>query len=223
MRPGSTAVTLQTEHRRLTRRRLREGAREAFLAKPYQKVRIDDIVRAAGASRATFYLHYRSKRDVLDDLILQMRSQLNQHWLALAKLDQPTVDEIVPIVQRFIDAIDENRAAYMAWMEAGIVEPEMAEVNRADLQRVQSILYGDGPIGHQSKKMSNAEKLARTTWVVASLERFNFYWARLSLELDRRTVARLIAESWWHALFHPTLPSSGRTRRPGGQQRAPSP
>src|ERR1700759_2631490 len=58
-------LTLRDEQKRLTRRRLIEGALVAFERKGYAAATIDDIVAEANASRATFYLHFKRKADVV--------------------------------------------------------------------------------------------------------------------------------------------------------------
>ncbi|MFC9356232.1 TetR/AcrR family transcriptional regulator [Rhodococcus sp. NPDC057014] len=58
--------------RNVTRSRLTGAALEVFETKGYSATTIDDIVSAAGVSRATFYLHFPNKlaltREMLDDL-----------------------------------------------------------------------------------------------------------------------------------------------------------
>src|SRR5678816_2464768 len=63
--PNGKALSPRDEQKRLTRRRLIEGALAAFEQKGYAATTIDDIVAEANASRATFYLHFKSKADVV--------------------------------------------------------------------------------------------------------------------------------------------------------------
>jgi AcrR family transcriptional regulator len=57
--------SLRDEQKRMTRRLLIEGAVTAFERKGYAATTIEDIVAEANASRATFYLHFKSKADVV--------------------------------------------------------------------------------------------------------------------------------------------------------------
>lgn len=57
--PGRTAF--QEEKRQQTRAAILEAAGELFAATPYVYATIDDIIRVAGISRATFYMHFESK------------------------------------------------------------------------------------------------------------------------------------------------------------------
>lgn len=59
---------MRLKQKEQTRRLLRAAALEAFAAKGYGATTIDDITSAAGASRATFYLHYDSKARIVAEL-----------------------------------------------------------------------------------------------------------------------------------------------------------
>ena len=76
---NGTPLSLRDEQKRLTRRRLIEGALAAFEQKGYAATTIDDIVAQANASRATFYLHFKSKADV----VLVMTETLGRRWREL--------------------------------------------------------------------------------------------------------------------------------------------
>ena len=46
-----------------------EVAQQLFAAQGYPETTVDDIARAAGASRATFYLHFKSKAELMGSAI----------------------------------------------------------------------------------------------------------------------------------------------------------
>ena len=71
--------SLRDEQKRLTRRLLIEGAVTAFERKGYAATTIEDIVAEANASRATFYLHFKSKADV----VLVVARTLGRRWREL--------------------------------------------------------------------------------------------------------------------------------------------
>lgn len=59
------ALTGRDLQREETRRRLRDAAFEVFRRDGFAAARIDDIARAVGVSRGTFYFHFPTKEDVL--------------------------------------------------------------------------------------------------------------------------------------------------------------
>lgn len=59
---------LRAAQRAFTRARFIESAVLEFAEKGYARTTVDDIVSRAGATRATFYLHFRTKADILVEL-----------------------------------------------------------------------------------------------------------------------------------------------------------
>lgn len=62
-----------------TRAALFAAAAEVFAKKPYNAATIDDIIRAAGVSRVTFYLHFDSKRALAQALW----DEIEADWMIL--------------------------------------------------------------------------------------------------------------------------------------------
>ena len=60
-----------------TRRRLLEAARTAANGPGFQVLRVDDIAQAAGTSHGTFYLYFSSREDLLDALIHDALSDMD--------------------------------------------------------------------------------------------------------------------------------------------------
>jgi len=60
--------SLRTAQKDLTRSRIREAARGLFFTAGYAATTVEQIAVASGASRATFYLHFKDKEDVLRDI-----------------------------------------------------------------------------------------------------------------------------------------------------------
>ena len=61
---------------RRTRRRLRDALIQLILKKGYDNVTIQDITDAADLSRATFYLHYKDKDELLAGSLEEMFDEL---------------------------------------------------------------------------------------------------------------------------------------------------
>lgn len=60
---------MRAAQREFTRNRLVEAAIEVFAEKGYARTTVDDIAERAGSTRATFYLHFKAKSDLLSELI----------------------------------------------------------------------------------------------------------------------------------------------------------
>src|SRR5436305_14980922 len=62
------AGTLRDAQKRMTRERLIQAAVESFRLRGYAATTVDDVVTGAGATRPTFYLHFRTKADIVAEL-----------------------------------------------------------------------------------------------------------------------------------------------------------
>src|SRR4051794_23035335 len=60
----------------MTRERLVEAAVESFRTRGYAATTIDDVVAGAGATRPTFYAHFKTKADLVDELGLGVRREV---------------------------------------------------------------------------------------------------------------------------------------------------
>jgi len=61
----TTRITTRDRQRLDTRQRLYDVALAEFRERGYDAVQVEDIVRAAGVARGTFYLHFQNKEDLL--------------------------------------------------------------------------------------------------------------------------------------------------------------
>lgn len=91
-------ASLRDAQRELTRQRIRDAARVAFVARGVGSTAMEEIAAGASVARATIYLHYPSKEQLLFDMIVE-------DWLALEAqfrwiVDAPRTD--VAMVRRWI-------------------------------------------------------------------------------------------------------------------------
>ena len=69
VRRTGKAQPLREQQRAFTRKRLIEAARQVFAERGYPDATVDEIASEAGASRATFYLHFKSKAELASALV----------------------------------------------------------------------------------------------------------------------------------------------------------
>lgn len=108
------------------------GAKELFSTSGYAAVRVDDIAAAVGCSRATFYLHFTSKLEVLRAIAEQSTAPSALHFYEDLDrvLDTGSRAEFVAWVSRAIEWFHEYRDLLPAWDEATALEPEFREIAR---------------------------------------------------------------------------------------------
>jgi len=61
-----------------TRQSLRGGLMQTVIEKPFRDITVNDITSSAGVNRATFYLHYDDKYDLLEDCANNLLSDIRQ-------------------------------------------------------------------------------------------------------------------------------------------------
>lgn len=110
--PAAKAPSLREAQRAVTRDRLRQGARAVFSERPYTEATIDEIALRSGVARATFYLHYDSKRALLRDLLVEDMTAHRRLYHRLADLgadaDQASLERWV---RRYMKVFSDRRAA----------------------------------------------------------------------------------------------------------------
>jgi AcrR family transcriptional regulator len=68
-RAANRKPTLRDAQKAHTRQRILDAARTVFFREGYYGATVDQIVAEAGASRPTFYLHFRDKEEILGELM----------------------------------------------------------------------------------------------------------------------------------------------------------
>jgi AcrR family transcriptional regulator len=108
-----------------------DSAENALSEKSYLTVTIDDIVGGAGTSRATFYLHFASKDEVVSALLERwLEFTLDRYAVLDEILAEPDADGRQAMRQWFLDwiTIFRNRAQYTLGVnQAASADPAVAQ------------------------------------------------------------------------------------------------
>ncbi|GAA4749872.1 TetR/AcrR family transcriptional regulator [Gordonia alkaliphila] len=190
---------MREEQKRATRARLIEAARAQFAAGGYAAVTVDDIAGAVGCSRATFYLHFPSKVEILravsaddalsavefydglDDALASGSKEHFRQWLSAA-----------------IGWFDEHRDMLTAWDEATALEPDFTVTVRDGLDALPEAMpryLASWPTAQ------HVEARLRIELLVAQLERFFARWAlQGTIEVSADTAVDVLTDIWYPAL-----------------------
>jgi len=103
--------TLRDAQRLLTRSRIVDAARELFASRPYVVVSADEIASAAGISRATFYLHFGGKEDVLRTILAEDLDRQETSIHLLASLTDPGQADLSDWVDSFFRGYEQTRSS----------------------------------------------------------------------------------------------------------------
>jgi AcrR family transcriptional regulator len=133
-RGGRTAF--QEEKRHQTRAAILAAAIRIFSETPYVFATVDDIIRAAEVSRATFYSHFDSKLG----LALAVHDELTPAWMAihdkLATLDSYGPEELASWVQTMADLYARHAHVTALVIQMEVFEPTFRQRLKSDGDRV---------------------------------------------------------------------------------------
>jgi AcrR family transcriptional regulator len=200
--------TLRDEQKRFTRERLIDSALEVFAAKGYAAATVEDITTAAGASRATFYLHFKSKADIVTDLLAKvLLPESDSIYEELHELPDPSWPEVRDFVESTLTYWDRHRAALDVLKQSFAIErDEVGEFWSSALEATSAVL------AHYLSHLRQVdEKTARVRAIIliALLDGVDFYGHLPGVELDHDAVIDTLADFWWAAFrAQPARPPS---------------
>lgn len=104
-----------TDKKTIKRNNILDAAYNLFVTKSVHNTAIDDVVKKAGIAKGTFYLYFRDKYDLLDQIILRKSSSLLTEALTLTneKFKNQTDAKLSDISWYFtsiiIDRLEKNK------------------------------------------------------------------------------------------------------------------
>ncbi|MCG5434394.1 TetR/AcrR family transcriptional regulator [Mycobacterium sp. MYCO198283] len=130
------------------RRRLVDGLAASIEERGYRSTTIADIVRHAGTSKRTFYLHYASKEECFGELLFLMDVDLRDRIRGAVDPEADWRHQIEQAVAAYVDAIEERPAITLAWIRELPALGEVARpLQRRGMEELIALLIAltDGP------------------------------------------------------------------------------
>jgi AcrR family transcriptional regulator len=197
-------TSLRDEHKRVARRLFIEAARRVFSERGYGATTVDDIVKAAGASRATFYLHFNSKAEVVAAIADSFMPATAEYWRNLDR-SLGSRESLRVWMEHAIEWWAERRDILPALHEAIAGDQNLAARNSAGLRRLTNELTGYFASVRGPKKQ--AEARLRIELLVSQLDEFCMRWVvQKTVEADRMMVLDVLTEIWGDTLGVPRSP-----------------
>jgi len=103
-----------SEKKHEKRLRILEAAYQLFIAKSVQSTAVDEVVQRAGVAKGTFYLYFKDKYDLVDQIVVhKCLDALKTGWrLLVEKRDAAPMaftDQVVFLVSCFVDSMEKDR------------------------------------------------------------------------------------------------------------------
>ena len=108
-----------------TRRRLLEAAENVFAELGYHDASIVKITEAAGVGQGTFYLYFASKKEIFDELVLDLNQRVRQAMTEAASRGDTRAERELLGFTAFFHFTAEHPALYRIIRQAEFVSPEM--------------------------------------------------------------------------------------------------
>lgn len=187
-------ASLREAQKQLTRSRLLETGLGLFEARGYAATTIDDIAAGAGATRATFYLHFASKAELMSLLVRRIDD-------LFTATDQPPLPSIIEAGDALLLAgwIDRKLSQwsdirpYLVAVYQAASEPEIAAIvdewHDGTIEQMTSALDRAGRFEEQTRRM-------RCVLAFGELESLSRRWMRVGWRVDRETSLDRMAASW---------------------------
>jgi len=186
---------MRAAQREFTRSRLVDAAIEVFAQRGYAQATINEIALRAGATRATFYLHFKSKSEVLPELVDRGREHFHRIYEELSPVvADPSFEGVrnwLAGAMREWEAVRDFAAPVFA---ASILEPGSrpgSSILDLDVHTVE--LAGALRAGAPSLSAQDAEVYANV--LLAPLTHYFQVYLR-GEEFDYRRVLDVVAEAW---------------------------
>ena len=187
--------SLRQAQRALTRERLRQGARALFSERPYTEATIDEIALRSGVARATFYLHYNSKRELLRDLLVEDMTAQRRLYHRLVELGPtPALADLARWVRRYMKVFSDRRAALSLFNLVIGSEPGFL----AEIARERDALFDDVGARHAAFRFApdaaGRSRRMAAHLLVFKIEQFCLHAAFADWEADLDAGVAILSE-----------------------------
>jgi AcrR family transcriptional regulator len=192
-------MNLRVEQKQRTRSRLVEAAAELFQTKGYAATTIEDLVDRVGATRATFYLHFRTKADLVSEVMAEIRQE------SRALTDQ--LEAVVASGQRAAlrswldDAFDfwDELRPYAAAEEEAVALDEATRRRRSDgfMAGVEPIIRGLVARDGVGRKCAHV----RAVLAYAQLQGVFHRWMSVGWDIDRLEALEVMTDMWMASIM----------------------
>jgi len=126
------------------RSRIKDAALELFKKKGFGETAIDEIVNSADVAKGTFYLYYKNKQELLEELVSEKSKEILE--LSVHKSQEQasgTLDSIIDFIDHIIDLLEKDQALLeliyknLSW---GFVQNLVAAAGKDEhLNKLQSV------------------------------------------------------------------------------------
>jgi AcrR family transcriptional regulator len=190
---------MRESHRRATRSALIDAARESFVSAGFAATSVDDITAAAGTSRQTFYLHFRSKAEVILELVATTEAEeIELRHLLTEAVKSGNEKAISGWLNLAFDFWESFREIAMVQEEAATLHPEVRLARQEGFERgVTAIAAGLDEVPEWDEPTRRVRGIVAYSQLQALFHR----WLSTGWDTDRQEVLEVMTRMWMAAFM----------------------
>lgn len=202
-------ANLRTRQKEMTRQLLIRTSLDLFEAQGYAGTTVDDIAKAAGTTRVTFYAHFPSRADLIRALFAELNELLDRGESEergtssaglVAAAATGTRDGIARWLREAADRWPDIQPYLNAAAEAAATDPEI----RAIVDQWWEETYGDIVAGlDQAGRFDAGSRHVRAELAVTQLHYMASRWKSGDWPVDRALALELLIDAWTQLLGDP--------------------
>lgn len=197
---SGTPVT-RAEQKRLTRAGIVAAGRELFHRDGYTATGAEALARAAGISRATFYLHFRSKAEVVIELMRAREPEITDAYVALDRMTTPEHADVVAWLEEHATLWRRYGSEFAAMEQALAHESAVADEWYAMHRRTQAAL--ENLTAPAATEADRAVLEAHLMTFMMALDRSFYFLLLRAHDENYHTVLGVLADQWLALLARP--------------------
>ncbi|MGW5076599.1 TetR/AcrR family transcriptional regulator [Rhodococcus sp. NPDC004095] len=184
------------EQKQATRAALIDRARELFIEHGYTATTADMIAKAVGVSRATFYLHFRSKDEIVLEHMRAREDSVVEAYRALDRIDEPNLESVTAWLREHVAFWRVQRAEFGVMEQALANEQAVSDEWFVMLRRVAARMTN--LLARQPDDPSRELARMRVMSMLMSTDRNLQFAIVQGHEENLDVLVRVLAEQWLH-------------------------
>lgn len=183
-----------------TPKRIADAAVALFIDRGFQATSVEDIVRAAGLTKPTFYYHFESKLGLLHDLLDSSLHRIEVALHAEDRPEHPPPDRIRNLVRAYaLEVCDRPQLWTIYFSERKIIDPEVMDGWRRRERGMVAVVERTIAEGIESGDFEAVDPLVFAMGVMGSAGWLH-HWFRKDGRLPAEALADQIAAAAYHGL-----------------------
>jgi len=194
--------SLRDEQKELTRQRIRRAARTLFFRKGIQTVTCEDIAAEAGIARATLYLYFSNKSEILIELYNQHLYETMRIYTRLAEAKVMTLATLTRWLKDYVDEVRANAPGvnmFHADVSLDVVTHNLLVEHRASVIKVLGERFPALALD-RLKSAARKRRYCEADLMIDQIEGFCGSLARHNAHLDVNVAVKLLSERFFALL-----------------------